>query len=378
MATQATQQQIKENKRKQEFLNALGYNIKVDGSWGPWQEEQYNKIVSQIRSHNHLGIPVIEKNPAAEPQSWLFDLLTVGRGVSNLLGNTVKQAVTKTTTKTMPRAISRSSISTTARQSTPRVALAYTTSGTPIGVVTQETTGMISPAVTKTLQQSLPFVTTTAALAAGLALNRRPSPITRSDNVEVALRDEPTNTTTITSRETAPTDTISPAVNPNPNNDNQENDNQENQNQNQQNQDKKSFREKTADRVEKIANKIRGNKPNEPNKLRTVKNYAGKLYNLSWQIPTVIDVAGNVIGYVSNPDTYVPSAPALETRAAGKFSPEKTILDLFRSVYNPASVPAKTETDSDTIQAGSATQASPTVQPYDTKSMIEAYKKKQK
>ena len=41
-----SREQIEINKNKQRALNRAGYNVKVDGSWGPWQEQQYNKIMS--------------------------------------------------------------------------------------------------------------------------------------------------------------------------------------------------------------------------------------------------------------------------------------------------------------------------------------------
>ena len=44
-----SKEQIEINKNKQKLLNSAGYNIKVDGSWGPWQEQQYNKIMSRGR-----------------------------------------------------------------------------------------------------------------------------------------------------------------------------------------------------------------------------------------------------------------------------------------------------------------------------------------
>ena len=44
-----SKEQIEINKNKQRLLNSAGYNIKVDGSWGPWQEQQYNKIMSRGR-----------------------------------------------------------------------------------------------------------------------------------------------------------------------------------------------------------------------------------------------------------------------------------------------------------------------------------------
>lgn len=48
MATKklVSKSQIAENKRRQNVLRNAGYSIKVDGSWGPWQQEQYNKVIS--------------------------------------------------------------------------------------------------------------------------------------------------------------------------------------------------------------------------------------------------------------------------------------------------------------------------------------------
>lgn len=37
------------NKKKQQILKSAGYNVKVDGSWGPWQEEQYRKVLQKRR-----------------------------------------------------------------------------------------------------------------------------------------------------------------------------------------------------------------------------------------------------------------------------------------------------------------------------------------
>lgn len=42
--------QAEENKRKQRFLLRNGVNVKVDGSWGPWQQAQYEKLTSKERS----------------------------------------------------------------------------------------------------------------------------------------------------------------------------------------------------------------------------------------------------------------------------------------------------------------------------------------
>ena len=37
----------KQNKRKQQFLNLNGIKVKIDGSWGPWQEQQYRRLTTK-------------------------------------------------------------------------------------------------------------------------------------------------------------------------------------------------------------------------------------------------------------------------------------------------------------------------------------------
>ena len=39
------------NKRKQEFLRLNGIDVKVDGSWGPWQEAQYRKLTTKDKHY---------------------------------------------------------------------------------------------------------------------------------------------------------------------------------------------------------------------------------------------------------------------------------------------------------------------------------------
>lgn len=53
-----TKEQVEYNKKRQQFLNMNGYNIKVDGSWGPWQQQQYDKLTT-VDNHYHttpLGV----------------------------------------------------------------------------------------------------------------------------------------------------------------------------------------------------------------------------------------------------------------------------------------------------------------------------------
>lgn len=55
-----TKEQAEVNKKKQRVLRQAGYNIKVDGSWGPWQEKQYRKVISKGgRNPNQANVGVM-------------------------------------------------------------------------------------------------------------------------------------------------------------------------------------------------------------------------------------------------------------------------------------------------------------------------------
>ena len=55
-----TKEQAEANKNKQQVLRQAGYNIKVDGSWGPWQEKQYRKVISNGgRNPNQANVGVM-------------------------------------------------------------------------------------------------------------------------------------------------------------------------------------------------------------------------------------------------------------------------------------------------------------------------------
>lgn len=44
-------EQYQENVRKQQFLNANGIKVKIDGTWGPWQEQQYKKLTTKKKEY---------------------------------------------------------------------------------------------------------------------------------------------------------------------------------------------------------------------------------------------------------------------------------------------------------------------------------------
>lgn len=47
MKIQPKSNKFKQNKKKQQFLNNHGVRVKVDGSWGPWQEKQYQRLINK-------------------------------------------------------------------------------------------------------------------------------------------------------------------------------------------------------------------------------------------------------------------------------------------------------------------------------------------
>lgn len=68
-----TRAQIEQNKKKQQALRDAGINVRIDGSWGPWQEEQYRKI-----SVNRAGKP-------RQANAAVLALPTAGYGIAQLL-----------------------------------------------------------------------------------------------------------------------------------------------------------------------------------------------------------------------------------------------------------------------------------------------------
>lgn len=60
------------NKRKQQFLNQNGIKVKINGSWGPWQEEQYRRLTTKDKHYNTTPLGFL---------SYLYDK-TLGDGTT--------------------------------------------------------------------------------------------------------------------------------------------------------------------------------------------------------------------------------------------------------------------------------------------------------
>lgn len=58
----ATQEQIKENKRRQAYLRSLGYKtVPQDGSWGPWQENLWRKATTREKQYSVSPLGLLQK-----------------------------------------------------------------------------------------------------------------------------------------------------------------------------------------------------------------------------------------------------------------------------------------------------------------------------
>ncbi len=47
---EATEKEAEENMRKQAIMAKYGINVKIDGSWGPWQQQQWESLQPRLLS----------------------------------------------------------------------------------------------------------------------------------------------------------------------------------------------------------------------------------------------------------------------------------------------------------------------------------------
>ena len=296
-----TKEQANENEKKQQVLRTAGYNVKVDGSWGPWQEKQYRKVMAS-RSR---------KGQANQANAAALALPAAGYAASQLLGG-----IGASLPSFALPAISGSTLAAAAP-------IALVLAGPVSGLYDTITGRNPQLDITSQERQAMAYAPDATRVSRPIVVSRtrvgsqsRPigemyinPTLIRSRAINMAT-ETANDSTTVTS---APRDsaTVTSQNPPNPTNDNKP-------------QNKRGWRDKLADRV---ANKIRGKKntnnqpstPEQPKKGNTSEKFGKGLktaYKWSWYVPTAIDVVGNVAGAVRNINTYSPSLPALEGRTA--------------------------------------------------------------
>lgn len=297
------------NKKKQQILKSAGYNVKVDGSWGPWQEEQYRKVLQKRR--------ILRKdNKTSNANVGVLALPAAAYGASSLLEGL---GVTASGTVSLPAI-------TGALIAAPLV-----------GGIYEHVTGNAPQLnVTPQQRQNNAYAADATRVSRPLTISR-----TRVGNQSRPMGEMYINPawfrSKILSMASEDTDDSDAAQNPSweiedlsafpPPQDPE----------NEEPKDKKS--NKLADKVSNIFRRKKPNNPKQP-KNRNLLKKGWNVYKWSWYVPTAIDVVGNVIGAVRNPNTYSPSFPALEGRAV----PARGIYNLFGRVYNPQATDSTTVT----------------------------------
>ena len=256
----ATKEQIELNKRKQMALRMAGYNVKVDGSWGRWQEEQYRKISTHDKEYptDILGTLTylkdkltgdttyyqepsivtgysgeIRADNRSDAKRWLDQQLSNNNPLGYLYRTVLPAGVVATGLVYGGPAMGK--VATTAARVAPQVARAtgqaisqgprriaanLMTNGTPSAVV-QTTSGTVQVPVAASIPQWLSpkALLGTAALGTGVTLTRNaPIPISRA----VSIASEAPTGSILTSPEANTQNTSSSAGTPNNGNGNSE------------------------------------------------------------------------------------------------------------------------------------------------------------
>lgn len=281
-----TKEQAEANKKKQLMLRAAGYNVKVDGSWGPWQEKQYRKIVtsrSGKRQTNQANAAVLALPAAGYAAAQILE--GVGASLPSL---------------SLP-AVSGSTLATTAP-------IALTLAGPLYGAYELATGQHHSIPVTPRERQQMTFAPDATRVERPIVISRarvrsQPGPIgeayvnpTLTHSRAVSMASETPTDSISTSREASTESTSSSVGTQQVPNDNDE-----------QNERGRWRRKKKSTQTQNPEN------GNTSGKLRRGIKTA---YQWSWYLPAGIDGAGNIAGAIRNPDTYSFSLPALEGRTA--------------------------------------------------------------
>lgn len=58
-------EEVARNKKKQQILRQAGYNVKVDGNWGEWQDRKYKEVMAKRTRRNNANVGVLALPAAA-------------------------------------------------------------------------------------------------------------------------------------------------------------------------------------------------------------------------------------------------------------------------------------------------------------------------
>lgn len=263
-----SKEEAAQNRKKQQVLRDAGYNVKIDGSWGPWQEDQYKKVISNRRQSTKANAGALAI-PAAS-----YALKGLGVSLPSILSGPALAA------------------------SAP---LSLVLAGPISGVVDLATGQHRSSPMTSQQRQEKVYAPDATRVA---------SPIsdTREITINPALvRQWTANMATVDPDGTIHFDTETSTENTNSSTETPNGDNKQN---------KKGLKDRIRNIIRRKKNPTSQQTSQNENTSEKFAKGLKTAYKWSWYVPTAIDVVGNAVGAARNVNTYSPSFPALEGRTA--------------------------------------------------------------
>lgn len=71
-------EEVARNKKKQQILRQAGYNVKVDGNWGEWQDRKYKEVMAKRTRRNNANVGVLALPAAAALGSTVGSTISAG------------------------------------------------------------------------------------------------------------------------------------------------------------------------------------------------------------------------------------------------------------------------------------------------------------
>lgn len=73
-----SREEAERNKKKQQILRQAGYNVKVDGNWGEWQDKKYKEVMAKRTKSNKANVGVLALPAAAALGSTMGSTISAG------------------------------------------------------------------------------------------------------------------------------------------------------------------------------------------------------------------------------------------------------------------------------------------------------------